>query len=149
MQENKEFFMAKRKKTRRSSQKYPALDPAYNLKRRSELIDQDYISKLSEKEKEWLNKFNEEWVNDTLDRKNPKNNLHRTKKLRKDCDDRNNSRNRDVLTMYRTTGDITTLDVVNFNPENDLIDRISQEVLEKRLKKTEHFKRKKKSRKSS
>jgi hypothetical protein len=53
----------KKKTTRRSSSKYPALDPRLNLKTRSELIEIDYLDKLSEKDKQWLNDFNSEFVN--------------------------------------------------------------------------------------
>lgn len=43
----------KRKKT-----KYPGLDKTVNTKKRWEVLDQDYIDKLNEEEKAWLNKFN-------------------------------------------------------------------------------------------
>lgn len=92
------------KKNRRNSTKNPALDPAVNLPNRTELLDYDYIDKLNKKEKEWLNKFTEEYVNDVLDRNNLKNNLHNTEALKKDCDDRNNSRNRDILTRQKSAG---------------------------------------------
>lgn len=78
----------------------------------------------------WLNKFNEEYVNDNLDRKNLKNNLHNTKKLKKDCDDRNNARNRCILTKARASGRTTTLDPdlstadLNYDIEDQLIHQI-------------------------
>jgi maltooligosyltrehalose synthase len=53
----------KKKRTRRSETKYPALDPRFNLKTRAELIDCDYIDQLNDKEKQWLNDFNNEFVN--------------------------------------------------------------------------------------
>ncbi len=97
--------MKKQKKiTRRSQEKYPALIPHLNLKTRFELIDYDYVDELSEEEKEWLNKFTEEYVNANLDSKNLKKNLHKSKKLKKDCYDRNNSRNRDILTRAKAQG---------------------------------------------
>lgn len=96
--------MAKKKKpTRRSAQKHPDLDARLNLKTRYDLYDQDYISKLSPSERDWLNKFNREYVSGTLNRDNPKKNLHNNRKLIKDCDDRNNSRNRDVLTRAKAS----------------------------------------------
>lgn len=38
-------------KNKRSRSKFPGLDPSVNLKVRQELIDQDYIDKLSEEDK--------------------------------------------------------------------------------------------------
>jgi len=93
-----------KKRTKRSKEKFPALKPHLNLKTRYELIDYDYIEQLSEEEKAWLNKFTEEYINASLDRKNLKKNLHKTKKLKKDCDDRNNSRNRCILTRAKAQG---------------------------------------------
>lgn len=128
----------KKKKSRRSRTKYPALDPTLNLKHRyDEISDLDYIDKLSEKEKAWLNKFMDEYVNDNLDRKNLKNNLHKTKKLKKDCDDRNNSRNRCVLTkskangMHISTEDLKErkIDIIDGNDVEDaIIDRIDDNL---------------------
>lgn len=53
----------KKKRNRRSEARFPALNPNLNLKTRSDLLDQDYIAKLSDKEKQWLNDFNTEYVN--------------------------------------------------------------------------------------
>lgn len=92
--------------------KYSALDPGLNLKSRTELLDYDYLDKLSEKELEWLNKFTEEYVNATLNTKNPRKNLHRTKSLKKDCYDRNNARNRDVLTRQKAFNKNVYLDEI-------------------------------------
>lgn len=122
----------RKKQSRRSKEKYPALKPELNLKTRYELIESDYIDKLSEKEKAWLNKFNEEYVNSSLNTKEPRKNLHRTKKLRKDCYDRNNSRNRDILTRAKASGtgiyleDLKREDRLTSNPENKLIEELDQ-----------------------
>jgi hypothetical protein len=86
--------MAK-KQSRRDKRKYAALDPQFNLKIRQELIDYDYVEKLSDEEKDWLNRFTEEYVGANLNHKGKR--LHKTKKLVKDCYDRNNARNRDIL----------------------------------------------------
>lgn len=48
--------------TRRSKTKYPALDATKNLRSRSDLIDFDYLDKLSERELEFLNKFVSETI---------------------------------------------------------------------------------------
>jgi len=96
----------KRKQTRRNQRKYPNLEAEYNLKTRSDLIDYDYINQLSSKDKAWLDKFTKEYVNASLDSRNPKKNLHNTPELKKDCYDRNNSRNRDILTRAKASGSV-------------------------------------------
>ncbi len=97
--------------------KYPALVKEMNLKIRQEELDQDYISKLNDAEKAWLNQFNKEYVcsdfrtedkdGKKIKRIHPKKFI--TKKVKstgkkkkvdvykKECGDRNNSRNRDSL----------------------------------------------------
>ena len=132
--ERTEDIMAKKRQTKRGKEKYPALKPHLNLKTRYDLLDFDYVDQLSDKDKEWLNKFAEEYVNANIDTKNPKKNLHRTKALKKDCYDRNNSRNRCILTRAKAQGkdvDLYSLEnelsIVN---EDDIIDKID-DVLDK------------------
>lgn len=87
---------------------------------RQELIDYDYVDQLSEADKTWLNKFTEEYINTNLDRNSLKNNLHNTKKLKKDCDDRSNARRRCILTRTKATGEILYLEdlkTVHLDPE--------------------------------
>lgn len=85
------------------------------MKIRHELIDQDYINKLSNDEKDWLNRFNEEYVsanfNHDGERVHPKVTKSKTVKrtgkrkrydvYKKDCADRNNARNRDTLGLAK------------------------------------------------
>lgn len=94
----------KKPKNKRSKEKFPNLKPELQLKTRYDLYDQDYTHKLSEKDKAWLNKFNSEWANAALDVNNLKKNLHNTQELKKDCQDRNNARNRCILTRAKATG---------------------------------------------
>jgi len=94
--------MAKRKKqSRRSKQQYPDLDPKYNLKTRADLLDQDYLNKLSPKELAWLNRFNKEEISASFDKERPSRNLNKSKKSHKRCYDNNNARNRDILTREK------------------------------------------------
>lgn len=93
-----------KKENRRSKQKYPALKPQYNLKIRYELFDQDYIHKLNDEEKEWLNRFNEEYNNANFNHRG--NVLHDNPELKKSCYDRNNSRNRDILAKAKASGSL-------------------------------------------
>ena len=97
-------------KGKRARTKYPALKPELNLKSRYELIDYDYVDKLSEGDKAWLNKFTEEYVNASLDSENLENNFHCTDELKKDCYRRNNARNRDILTRAKASGTYISTD---------------------------------------
>lgn len=94
------------KKNMRSKTKYPALNKKLNVKVRQELIDYDYLDKLSEEEKKWLNKFTEEYVNASFKKTESGNysskNLHRKKTQRKDCYDRNNKRNADIFSVTKS-----------------------------------------------
>lgn len=89
----------KKFKNRRERSKYPALDPKLNLKIRFEELDYDYVNKLTDKDKAWLNTFTEEYINANLNHKGKK--LHKTKKDKKICYDKNNSRNRDILSRAK------------------------------------------------
>jgi len=127
------------KKTKRSKVKYSALDPTVNLKTRYELIaDYDYLDKLSDNEKAWLNKFTKEYVNADLDTKRKSKNLHRTDRLRKDCYDRNNARNRCVWTKCKASGKFVSIDEVpskvveNENYEETLIEKIDRPISSRR-----------------
>jgi hypothetical protein len=105
--------MPKRKKeTRRSRQSYPELDPRYNLKTRADLIDQDYLHKLSDKELQWLNKFNKEEISASFDTKNPNKNFNKSKKARKRCYDSNNARNRDILSKAKASNQLVEFDAL-------------------------------------
>lgn len=68
------------------------------------MIDHDYLNKLNPEELRWLSNFNEEYISGNF--KHGGKILHRTKKERKKCYDRNNSRNRDTLTIAKATGHI-------------------------------------------
>lgn len=90
----------KKKPTKRSKVKYPGLDKTVNLKIRQELFDQDYIDKLSDKEKQWLSNFNEEYISSNFN--HPGRKLHKSKKSKRDCYNRNNARNRDIYSIAKT-----------------------------------------------
>ncbi len=124
--------MAKKRKkaaNKREGTKYPALDKGLNLKSRSELIDYDYIDKLSESEKRWLNQFTEEYTNAGI--KKGRRNLHSTKVLKKDCYDRNNARNRCQWTREKATGREVYLENMKKhltpNPEHEINTKIDLE----------------------
>lgn len=117
--------MAEKKKNRRSRVKYPALDPAYNLKTRTHLCDFDYVDKLNEKDKEWLNSFAEEYNNANFSHKGKT--IQKKKKHRKDSYDRNNARNRDILTREVAQGAYISLEEKHtYNPEDSWIDKLDK-----------------------
>jgi len=102
-----------KKHNRRSKEKYPALKPDLNLKTRYELIDYDYLDKLSPQEMAWLNKFTSEYTNADFRHSKP---LHSTKKRRKECYAANNSRNRCIFTRNKACGQ---LDYLENKPNNN------------------------------
>lgn len=74
----------------------------------------DYVSSLSEEEKDWLNDFYEEYYGANLDFKNLKNNrFHRTKKDKKACTDRNNARNRCMYGIARASNKINNSETID------------------------------------
>lgn len=116
-----------KKKTNRSSRKYPALDTKTNLKIRNDLYDFDYLNQLTDKEKEWLNNFSEEY-NGADFRHNGKT-LHKTKKLKSDCYNRNNARNRCVYGKAKAQGqvfDYALPDEQTYDGEEALNDIVDQ-----------------------
>ena len=140
--------MAK-KPTRRSKEKYPALIPHLNLRTRFEQIDYDYIDQLTDAEKDWLNRFTEEYTNASF--KNKKDRIHNPNKkittidkngkevkttYEKDSYNRNNQRNADILTRAKASGKIYGLEVIRFaaeqlSPEELIIQRETlKEILE-------------------
>lgn len=96
--------MKKKKRSLRSKSKHPGLKKSLNLKVRQELIDYDYIDKLTDEEKDWLNRFSEEYngakFKKTKTGKFSSKNLHKGE-MRKDCYNRNNWRNNDVYSVEK------------------------------------------------
>ncbi len=122
-----------KKPSRRSKEKYPALIPHLNLRTRFEEIDYDYINQLSDEDKEWLNRFTEEYTNASFKHKNR---VHKKKKDKLEAYKRNNDRNKDILTRAKASGKIYGLEVIKFSgeqlsPEELIIQRETlKEVLE-------------------
>jgi hypothetical protein len=85
-----------------SKTKYPGLDKSVNLKIRHELIDFDYLHKLSEKDKLWLSTFMREYV--SADFRHLGKKLNKGKKVVKAIYDANNARNRDSFSVTKSNG---------------------------------------------
>lgn len=83
---------------------------------RAEVIDYDYVDKLSQAEKEWLGKFTDEYAGASFEfskttGKLKKDTIHKTMEQVKACRDANNWRNNDVYGANRANG--LLLDVQN------------------------------------
>ena|ERR1017187_8090657 len=111
----------KKKKSSRSSVKYPALDPAYNLKSRQEEIEDlySYKDQLNESEKEWLNSFAEEEINSNFNHKGVKLNDQTDPKVRSRIYTRNNERNRCIQTLELAKGMLMYLEEIDIDNEGE------------------------------
>jgi hypothetical protein len=89
-----------RKKVKRNKQKYPNLNPRVNHRVKQELIaDIDYLNKLNDEEKEWLNKFLGEELSGNF--KNDGTDFNTSKEDRKRIYDATNARNRCQFTLIK------------------------------------------------
>lgn len=95
-----------KKQKKRDMHPYPALEKNLNLKTKQDELEIDYIDKLTDKELEWLNRFNEEYVNASLNRKQIKRNIHSTKELKQSCDKKNNDRKTCLFTREKAAGNL-------------------------------------------
>lgn len=135
--------MAKKKK--RDLVQYPGLNKNLFSKVKQEYHDIDYVDKLDDEAKKFMSQFMEEHLGANLDEKRHKKKynkkvMHKTKKLKKDCFDRNNARQRDIYGLSKATGkleDYNTPGVSDYldslcekaNVEEQLIDKIDSEKL--------------------
>ena len=79
--------------------------------RTEEIQDIDYLHKLNDKEKAWLNNFMEEYVNANMQHEGKK--FHKTKKSRKKVYDKNNARNRDAFTQSKIRNNLNYYDTIH------------------------------------
>ena len=135
--------------SKRARAKFPNLQKNLNLKRRQELIDFDYLDKLSDEEKEWLNKFMGEYMSasfpkQTVTKKDGSvyaryapTNLHK-KEHRCDVYNQNNARNRDIYAKKTSTNgmeffDEATLDNLREKDSVTSIDQLENAIIQKNL----------------
>lgn len=101
-----------KRKSKRARAKYPALIRELNLKGRRYYIETDYINgvgrirALTEREKAFLNRFYEEYINAKFDKEHPRKNLHTTKKKRRELYRENNDRNFCLYNLKQKTGQL-------------------------------------------
>lgn len=95
-------------KKKRDLEKYPALNPRLNAKTRYDVLDMDYLKKLSAEELDFLNQFMAEYVSGAFKKDEngeySDSNFHKTVEERRECYTRNNTRNRCGLTVSNATG---------------------------------------------
>ena len=131
----------KKKKKPREKVRHAALKREYNLKSRYDLLDFDYLDKLSKKELDWLNKFSKEWIGASFDKDDNKN-LHKGKQAKKECYDANNARNRCILTRAKATGTLIELENLveketKEQKKQDIESSVVEEIDEKMLEEHE------------
>jgi hypothetical protein len=110
----------KKKRNKRNQMKYPALDPSVNLKTRSELIDYDYIDKLSDEEKDWLNRFTTEYINASFKHEGKK--IMKTKEKKRKAYKANNARNRCIWTKAKASGQYAYIEDISKKASNCIMD---------------------------
>lgn len=125
--------MQKKDKKRKNSKKtvkikdnvrYDSLNPAKATRVRKELLDADYLDKLSPEEYKWYAQFTDEWsagaVHKTKAGKVKSGYLHNTKELAKSVYDANNRRNNDVLGVSKANNLLRSLDMFVKDDDDDL-----------------------------
>lgn len=111
----------KKKKSGRAGMKYPALNAKLNLKTRYEEIEdlQSYAGKLNDEEKEWLNAFAQEEICANFNHRGPKLNDQSDPAVRSRIYNRNNERNRCIMTREKAQGCMNYLDEMDIDKENE------------------------------
>ena len=120
---------AKKPKKKRDVAKYPGLNKNLFSRIKQEYFDFDYIDKLGHEDKLWLSQFNEEYLGARLN--GSKKPLHRTKRLKKNCFDMNNSRNRDITSNALAGGKMDS--TVNLEKEIESKQEVSPSAIEDAL----------------
>lgn len=136
---SKKVKNTKKKKVKnnlRARTKYAAFKPSLNLKTRYEEISDilTYANDLPDKAKKWLAEFTEEYVGANFNHGGTI--RHKTKKMKKSCYDRNNSRNRDILTQSHAQGTAVVFSHLNEGDSSvDEMDALIEKIDKKKLMK--------------
>lgn len=116
---------ARKKVRKRDGAAFPALQKNLYSKIKQEYFDLDYIASLTPKEKRWLNKFMNEYLNANMNTTTK--NLHRTKESRRQAFHSNNARNRDIYAIAKATGRVYDEEMPreeSYDPTDDIIEMI-------------------------
>lgn len=104
------------------------LSKAHTKKKAREFVDQDYIDKLSEEEKDWLDKFNREYYQNSFS-KNDEENFHKKGEERRKAYGRENARNRDMWNKFdRSPGDLTANEYQSTQDTSPKSERIKNRI---------------------
>jgi hypothetical protein len=114
--------VTEKKKRNRRSVKYPALDPHLNLRTRYEEIEDlaSYANTLSDADKEWLNSFASEEICASFNHSGPKLNDQSDPKSRSRIYNRNNERNRCIMSREKAMNSMNYLDEMDIDNEKGL-----------------------------
>lgn len=88
---------------RRDRKQYPGLSPGNFSKAKQQQHDIDYAHLLSDKDKDFMSRFMEEWVGARLN--HPGKLINKGKTVRKKIYDANNARNRDIMSIHYKMSD--------------------------------------------
>lgn len=116
---NTKSSLPKRKKVR-----YDSLKKSHNTKVRHDLLDADYLGKLSKEEYRWYAQFTDEYVGGAVKKNSDgsiqKGHLHNTPELAKKCYDDNNRRNSDLYSVTKANNLMTSTDLNFTGSENKI-----------------------------
>lgn len=101
---NKDKLAVANQNVPRNKEKYPALNFRRQVKTRLDQLETDYIDKLSDEEKAWLNAFLEETVITNFQHKGRK--FYKSKKAKREFYGSNNARNRCLFTKAKAMNTI-------------------------------------------
>ena len=103
-----------RKRKLKKNVRIKSLYPQFNTKVRRDLLDADYINKLTPDEKRWYAQFIDEYVGGAVEKtktgKVKSGHLHNTKALAKECYDANNRRNVDIMSVTKANRLLSVID---------------------------------------
>jgi hypothetical protein len=94
----------KKTTTRRRRASFPGLTKQFFSRIKQEYHDIDYVEQLTEKQKDFLSRFMDEWLGAKLNNEGKV--FHKSKKMRRKCFNMNNSRNRDIYSIAKARGNI-------------------------------------------
>lgn len=109
----------RKKKTKRSKEKYPYLEKRLNSRVRQEYLDFDYINQLSDEEKEFLNKFAGEYYGGSF-KKDGTDITATDKEGYRESYGRNNARNRCLYGQIRNKVSRTKL--LNYEKVRNMVE---------------------------